>query len=137
MLAVEEEGGDGGEYGEGVLVDGESSDRGIELVTRSDARGLCFVGWGGGEAGLDEGDGEDDGGGGALLSRASLAVSSHAARAEGSTGQAEGGGTFEGCWIWLEEVFPMFYLGEQKVQLHSPQVEINVKLRMGRFAETS
>ena len=34
------DGGDGGEYGEGVLVVGESLERGIELMTRSEARGL-------------------------------------------------------------------------------------------------
>lgn len=89
-------------------MDGESSERGIELMTRSDASGLFFVGWGGGDAALGEGDGGDDGGVGVLTLRASLAASSHAARAEGLTGQADGWGTFEVCWIWLEEVFPMF-----------------------------
>ena len=52
---------------------------------------------------MDVDEGGDDGGSDALWLRASLAASSHAVRAEGSTGQAEGGG----CWIWLEEVFPM------------------------------
>ena len=56
---------------------------------------------------MDVDEGGDDGGGGALLLRASLAASSHAMRAEGSTGQAEGGGEGRGCWIWLEEMFPM------------------------------
>lgn len=44
------------------------------------------------------------GGGG----RASLAAaSSHAARAEGSTGHVDGGGSFGGGWTLDEEVLPM------------------------------
>lgn len=35
------------------------------------------------------------------------AASSHAARAEGSTGHADGGGSFGGGWTLPEEVFPM------------------------------
>ena len=50
-------------------------------------------------------DGEE---GGSCWERVSLAaVSSHAARAEGSTGHADGGSSFGGVWTWLEEVFPM------------------------------
>lgn len=97
------DGGDGGEYGEGVLVVGESSERGMELMTRSEARGLWFVIRGVGE-------GVDVDGGGAVLLRVSLAASSHAVRAEGSIGQAEDEVEGGGCWIWLEEVFPMLLM---------------------------
>lgn len=85
---------------------GESSARGMELVTRSEARGrvLLSLGLGMGVVGVDaEGGGEGGGSG-----RASwAAASSHAARAEGSMGHADGGGLLGGSWTLLEEVFPM------------------------------
>lgn len=85
-----------GEIGEGVVVTGEISARGIELVTRSEANGLCFVSWGAGE-GVDAEivkGGEVRLGGGCGVFRA---ASSHAARADGSTGQVDGGLSFEGA----------------------------------------
>ena len=98
---------DGGEVGVGVVVDGESSERGMELMTRSEARGLFFARRDGGEVVEDGEDGE----GGVSLLRASMVASSHAVRIEGSTGQAEEEGKDRGCWIWLEEVFPMLPAG--------------------------
>jgi hypothetical protein len=90
--------------GEGVVVAGANSARGIELITRSEAKGLCFASWGVGD-GVDVVEGGDAGGGGGW--RAFLAASSHASRADGSTGQAEGGGSLRGAWTRLEEVFPI------------------------------
>lgn len=54
-------------------------------------------------------DGEVDGGegGGGWRWTSLAAVSSHAARAEGSIGHADGGRSFGGVWTLLEEVFPM------------------------------
>ena len=88
-------------------MEGESSARGMELVTRSEARGWVFASRGGGGVDVvDSNDGgvEGEGGGG---ERASLAASSHAARADGSTGQAEGEGSFEVALAVLEGVFPI------------------------------
>ena len=67
----------GADVGVGVVVFGESSARGMELVTRSEARGRVLVSLGGERDSL-------------------AAASSHAARAEGSTGQADCGGLFGG-----------------------------------------
>ena len=96
--------GEGNDVGVGVVVSGESSARGMELVTRSEARGRFFVSRGGGGCAVDGEEGDLDGGGGR---RASCAASTHAERAEGSTGQVEGGESAGGEWMWLEEVFPM------------------------------
>ena len=82
--------------GVGVVVGGERGARGMELVTREEARGRGVVGLGT-EVGWDGGAG-----GGSWA-----AASSHAARAEGSMGQAGGGGSVGGGWMLLEEVFPM------------------------------
>jgi len=78
----------GVEVGVGVVVGGELAVRGIELVTRSEARGRCFsiFGGGGGVVLSESGDG-----GGGCGWGICLAASSHAARAEGSTGQADDG----------------------------------------------
>lgn len=94
-----------GEMGEGVVVAGESSARGMELVTRSEASGLCFVGCRGGE-GIDEGvvEGRVEGGGGWGVF---FAASSHAARADGSTGQVGRGASDRGVCTLLDEVFPI------------------------------
>lgn len=79
------------------MVFGESSARGMELVTRSEARGRVLVSLGGGmgDGGVGlEGGRRGEGGGGERDSWA--AASSHAARAEGSTGHADCGGLFRG-----------------------------------------
>ena len=82
--------------GVGVVVGGERGARGMELVTREEARGRGVVGLGTGVGGVGW-----------------EAASSHAARAEGSMGQAGGGGSVGGGWMLLEEVFPMVVeLGE-------------------------
>ena len=91
---------EGGEVGEGVVVEGERGARGMELATRSEARGLEFCNRGGG--GVGEGG---DGGVGWL--RAFAVASSHAVRAEGSTGQVEGGGEDGACWTGVEDVLPI------------------------------
>ena len=39
--------------------------------------------------------------------RASAAASSHAVRADGSTGQVEGGGEDGACWTGVEDVLPI------------------------------
>lgn len=95
--------------GVGVVVGGESSARGMELVTRSEARGRCFVNCGGGGF-VDAEGGDDAGAGGGGGGRASWAFWSHAARAEGSTGQAEGGGLLGGDSTLLDEVLPILQL---------------------------
>ena len=83
--------------GVGVVVFGESSARGMELVTRSEARGRVLVSLGGGM-----GDGGVDLEGGRRGEEAGeerdswAAASSHAARAEGSTGHTGCGGSFGG-----------------------------------------
>lgn len=78
--------GEGVEVGVGVVVGGESSARGMELVTRSEARASWFVGCEGEGCVVDlDGEVAEEGGG-----RTSWAASSHAARAEGSTGHVEG-----------------------------------------------
>lgn len=84
----------GAEVGVGVVVWGESAARGMELVTRSEARGRVFASL---EVGTGSGTAEAGGCCGAL-GRASwaAAASSHAARAEGSIGHADGGGSFGG-----------------------------------------
>lgn len=91
------------------MVGGESSARGMELVTRSEARGLFLVSLGGG---MGDADGDAEGGrrgeGGGSGRDSLAAASSHAARAEGSTGHADCGVGFGGGETWLEEVFPMF-----------------------------
>ena len=51
-------------------------------------------------------DGEGGDGEAGLL-RASAAASSHAVRAEGSTGQVEGGGDGGACWTGVEDVLPI------------------------------
>ena len=76
----------------------------MELVTRSEARGRVLVSFGGGREVGDLG-GEGGGGGGERASWA--AASSHAARAEGSIGHADGGAEVGGGWDWLEELDPM------------------------------
>lgn len=87
----EDEGeGEGGEVGLGVMVGGEVSARGMEEMTRSDARGRGSKSWGAGFGlfgGLDVVDGGRGCGG-----CCAPAASSQAVRAAGSTGQAEGGG---------------------------------------------
>lgn len=90
----------------GVVVDGESSVRGMELITRSEASGRCFIIFGGGgcEALSEDVDGREDGGWGAFLP-----ASSHAARAEGSTGQADDERFCEGGEELLDEVFPILF----------------------------
>lgn len=83
--------GEGVDVGVGVVVFGERSARGMELVTRLEARGWDLVGLGGGAGIVVEVEGGGEGGG---CGRASLAAaSSHAARAEGSIGHADGGGS--------------------------------------------
>ncbi len=84
----------GEEVGVGVVVEGEDEVRGMELVTRSEARGRCFIilgGGGGWVVGLEEEEGELGEGGGWGVG---LPASSHAARADGSTGQADEGVSF-------------------------------------------
>lgn len=85
-----------------VVVSGEWEARGMELVVRSVDRGC------GGLVGLDRGrevvvvdveaevGGKDEGDGSGGDSLLAAAASSHAARAEGSIGHAEGGGSFGG-----------------------------------------
>ncbi len=102
-----ERGAEGGEVGEGVVVEGEREARGMELVTRSEARGLGFCNCGGGGVVVVDREGGDGDGGVGWL-RAFAAASSHAVRAEGSTGQVELGGEVGGCWTGLEDVFPIF-----------------------------
>lgn len=80
--------------GVGVVVFGERSARGIELVTRSEARGRFWVSLGGGMGELEEGGRRGEVGGGGRGSWA--AASSHAVRAEGSIGHAGCRGSFEG-----------------------------------------
>ena len=81
-------GGVGVEVGVGVVVCGEWGARGMELVTREEARGC----------GLSDLEAEAEAeGGGCGLGRASwAAASSHAARAEGSMGHAAVEGSFGG-----------------------------------------
>ncbi len=85
----------GEEVGVGVVVSGEDEVRGMELVTRSEARGRCFIIFGGGGGWVvvleEEEEGEDGEGGGWGVG---LPASSHAARADGSTGQADDGVSF-------------------------------------------
>lgn len=73
---------------------GESSARGIELVTRSEARGRGLVCCGDGVGGMGGVDWRAEGGGGEWTCL--VAGSSHAAWAEGSTGHADGGCSFGG-----------------------------------------
>lgn len=83
----------GCDEGLGVVVDGEEAARGMELVSRSDARGRVFkirCGVGVVELGM----GVDVGGRNGWED--SVDFSSQAARAEGSTGQADGGGDSSG-----------------------------------------
>lgn len=87
------DGSEGAEVGLGVVVEGESSARGMVDITRSEARGRSFRsrGAGGGRVVVGvvvggRGCGMEGG------SRDWAAASSQAARAEGSTGQEEGGG---------------------------------------------
>ena len=95
-----------GERGDGVVVAGESSARGMELITRSEARGLCLVSCGvGGDVDMELIEGGDAGGGAAR--GAVLLVSSHTARADGSTGQMDDGNRVGGSCTLLEEVFPI------------------------------
>jgi len=95
---------EGVDVGVGVVVEGESSVRGMELMTRSEAKGRCFINLGDGGVELFEaGDaGKVGGGGGAFMP-----ASSHASRADGSTGQAGGEISFGGGGLLLEEAFPM------------------------------
>lgn len=82
----------GGELGLGVMVGGERSARGMVEMTREEARGRCWRSRGGGVGWLV---GEVEGGRGCGMGgglRFWAAASSQAARAEGSTGQEEGGG---------------------------------------------
>ena len=92
--------------GEGVVVEGEREARGMELMTRSEGRGFWFCNRGGGGVVVVDVDGEG-GDGGVCLLRASAAASSHAVRAEGSTGQVEGGGEDGACWTGVEDVLPI------------------------------
>ena len=112
---------EGVDVGVGVVVSGERSVRGMELVTRSEARVRVFVSFEGGGCAIV---GEWGGRGGG---RASWAASSHAERAEGSTGQVEGGESAGEEWIWLEEVFPMMCLlgSSQKARYY---LEVRSKL---------
>jgi hypothetical protein len=82
----------GGERGLGVTVVGERSARGMVEMTREEARGRCCGSRGGGGGWVV---GEVVGGSGCGIwggLRFWAAASSQAARAEGSTGQEEGGG---------------------------------------------
>lgn len=90
-----------------MVVEGEREARGMELMTRSEARGFWFCNRGGGGVVVVDVDGEGGDGGVGLL-RASAAASSHAVRAEGSTGQVEGGGEGGACWTGAEDVLPIF-----------------------------
>lgn len=91
---------DGAEVGVGVVVGGESSARGMELVTRLVGRGRWSVSRGGGGCVvLSEG--------GDACRGAGWEVWSHAARAEGSMGQVGGGGSFGAGGTLLEVVLPM------------------------------
>ena len=98
--------GEGGEVGEGVVVEGDREARGMELMTRSEARDFWFCNRGGGGVVVLVVDGEGGDGGVGLL-RASAAASSHAVRAEGSTGQVEGEGEGGACWTGVEDVLPI------------------------------
>jgi len=81
-----------GEWGLGVTVVGERSARGMVEMTREEARGRCWRSRGGGGGWVvGEVVGESGCGIWARL-RFWAAASSQAARAEGSTGQDEGGG---------------------------------------------
>lgn len=95
-----ERAGEGAEVGVGVVVGGESSARGIELVMRLVGRGRWFVSRGGGGCVVLSEGGDAWGGAG-------WEVWSHAARAEGSIGQVEGGGSFGADGTLLEDVLPM------------------------------
>lgn len=80
----------GCEDGFGVVVDGEEGLRGMELVSRSDANGRVFIiRWGLGVVELAVDVGADVGGRNGWENCGDF--SSQAARAEGSTGQADGG----------------------------------------------
>lgn len=84
----------GCEDGLGVVVDGEEGDRGIELISRSDASGRVFRVRGGMavvELAVDVGGDVDEDVGGRKGCEDCGDFSSQAARAEGSTGQADGG----------------------------------------------
>ena len=50
-------------------------------------------------------------------------VSSHAARAEGSTGHADGGSSFGEGWTLLEEVFPMAMGGVREEAVYHAEGE--------------
>ena len=54
-----------------------------------------------------EAGGKGEGGDSGRASLLAAAASSHAARAEGSIGHVVCGGSFEGVWIFVEEVLPM------------------------------
>ena len=98
----------GGEVGERVVVERERVARGMELMTRLWSRGLGFCDWGGGGVVVVDLDVEGgDGDGGVDLLRASAAASRYAVRAEGSTGQVEGGGEDGACWTGVEDVLPI------------------------------
>lgn len=95
----------GCEDGLGVVVDGEEEDRGIELISRSNANGRVFR-IRGGSAGVEfavdvGGDVDVDVDvGGRNGCEDCDDFSSQAARAEGSTGQADGGeGSSDGLAI--------------------------------------
>ena len=101
------------------MVAGERSARGMELVTRSEARGRVLVSFG---RGTEAGDWGGEGGGGCGERDSwAAAASSHAARAEGSIGHVGGGGEVGGGGDWLEELDPM------AVGLESRQCEKMVK----------
>ena len=94
--------------GEGVVVEGERVARGMELMTREEARGWGFFSRGEGGVVVVVVDGEGGGGdGGVGLLRASAAASRYAVRAEGSTGQVEGGGDDGAFWTGAEDVLPI------------------------------
>ena len=65
---------EGGEVGEGVVVEGEREARGMELMTRSEGRGFWFCNRGGGGVVVVVVDVDGEGGdGGVGLMRASAA----------------------------------------------------------------
>lgn len=104
------EGGEEGvEVGVGVVVEGEVAVRGMELMTRSEARGRVFTifGCGGGLEVSEDGEGWEVGGCGW---EADLPSSSQAARAAGSTGQVEEEALFGGGELLVEGVLPIVKL---------------------------
>ena len=96
-----------------MVVEGERAARGMELMTREEARGAESCNRGGGgvvivDLDLDVEGGGGDGGVGLL--RASAAASRYAVRADGSTGQVEGGGGEGACWTGVEDVLPILFV---------------------------